>query len=79
MVSFWGIQQGVPVSTKNLFVDNFYYTSSKYYIHLKSNSFTIGEVMPKVKSWEVSDSFWNVVEPLIPPPHIFKTEVFISF
>jgi len=35
--------------------------------------------MPKVKSWEVSDSFWNVVEPLIPPPHIFKTEVFISF
>ena len=28
----------------------------------------MGEVMPKVKSWEVSDSFWNVVEPLIPPP-----------
>jgi transposase len=24
--------------------------------------------MPKIKSWEVSDSFWNVVEPLIPPP-----------
>ena len=24
--------------------------------------------MPKIKSWEVSDSFWNLVEPLIPPP-----------
>jgi len=28
----------------------------------------MGEVMPKIKSWEVSDSFWNVVEPIIPPP-----------
>ena len=26
------------------------------------------EVMPKIKSWEVSDAFWSVVEPLIPPP-----------
>ncbi|WP_150081036.1 IS5 family transposase [Chlorobium phaeobacteroides] len=24
--------------------------------------------MSKIKSWEVSDSFWSVVEPLIPPP-----------
>jgi len=24
--------------------------------------------MLKIKSWEVSDSFWSVVEPLIPPP-----------
>ena len=23
--------------------------------------------MPKIKSWEVSDSFWSVVELLIPP------------
>lgn len=28
----------------------------------------MGEVMPKIKSWEVSDSFWSIVEPLIPPP-----------
>jgi len=28
----------------------------------------MGEVMSKIKSWEVSDSFWSVVEPLIPPP-----------
>lgn len=24
--------------------------------------------MSTIKSWEVSDSFWSVVEPLIPPP-----------
>ncbi len=28
----------------------------------------MGEVMPKIKSWEVSDSFWTIVETLIPPP-----------
>ena len=24
--------------------------------------------MPKIRSWEVSDAFWEKVEPLIPPP-----------
>jgi transposase len=28
----------------------------------------MGEFMPKIKSWEVSDSFWDVVESLIPSP-----------
>ncbi|MDR1945819.1 MAG: transposase [Desulfovibrio sp.] len=23
----------------------------------------------KIKSWEVSDAFWKIVEPLIPQPH----------
>src|SRR5512137_530651 len=28
----------------------------------------LGVIMARVKSWEVSDSFWEKVEPLIPPP-----------